>query len=37
MNCFVNCVSFEIMRQRGLRRVFAFDKHFEEQGFDVVP
>lgn len=33
----VDCVSFEVMRQRGIRKVFAFDKHFEEQGFDVVP
>lgn len=33
----VDCVSFEVMRQRGIRQVFAFDKHFDEQGFDVVP
>jgi len=33
----VDCVSFEVMRHRGIRKVFAFDKHFEEQGFDVVP
>ena len=33
----VDCVSFEVMRQRGIQKVFAFDKHFEEQGFDVVP
>jgi predicted nucleic acid-binding protein len=33
----VDCVSFEVMRQRGLRRVFAFDKHFAEQGFDMIP
>ena len=33
----VDCVSFEVMRQRGLRSVFAFDKHFEEQGFDTIP
>ena len=29
----VDCVSFDAMRNRGLRHVFAFDKHFEEQGF----
>ena len=29
----VDCVSFDAMRQRGLRHVFAFDKHFKEQGF----
>ena len=33
----VDCVSFEVMRQRGIRQVFAFDKHFEEQAFDVIP
>ncbi|MBN1671528.1 MAG: PIN domain-containing protein [Kiritimatiellae bacterium] len=33
----VDCVSFDVMRQRGLRRVFAFDKHFSEQGFASVP
>lgn len=33
----VDCVSFEVMRQRGIRKAFAFDAHFEEQGFDVVP
>ena len=33
----VDCVSFEVMRQRGLRKVFAFDTHFKEQGFDVIP
>jgi predicted nucleic acid-binding protein len=29
----VDCVSFDAMRKRGLRQAFAFDKHFEEQGF----
>jgi predicted nucleic acid-binding protein len=33
----VDCVSFEVMRRLGIRRVFAFDAHFEEQGFEVVP
>lgn len=33
----VDCVSFEVMRQRGIRKAFAFDAHFAEQGFDVVP
>jgi len=32
----VDCVSFEIMSQRGIRDVFAYDKHFEEQGFEPV-
>jgi predicted nucleic acid-binding protein len=32
----VDCVSFETMRRRGLSRAFAFDQHFEEQGFAGV-
>jgi uncharacterized protein len=33
----VDCISFEVIRQHGIRRVFAFDKHFKEQGYDVIP
>jgi predicted nucleic acid-binding protein len=33
----VDCVSFESMRQHGVRTVFCFDKHFREQGFDTIP
>ena len=29
--------SIEIMRARGIRRVFAFDRHFVDQGFEVIP
>ena len=29
----VDCVSFEVMKSLGLNNVFAFDKHFNEQGF----
>lgn len=32
----VDAVSFEAMRQRGLDRAFAFDRHFEEAGFSLV-
>lgn len=32
----VDCASFESMRQAGLRQAFAFDAHFEEQGFEVL-
>lgn len=32
----VDCVSFEVMRRIGLNRVFCFDPHFEEQGFEAV-
>jgi predicted nucleic acid-binding protein len=30
----VDCVSFNLMRQAGIRAAFAFDSHFVEQGFD---
>jgi predicted nucleic acid-binding protein len=33
----VDCVSFEVMRRLGISRVFTFDDHFREQGFDVIP
>jgi predicted nucleic acid-binding protein len=33
----VDCTSFETMRRLGLTRAFAFDPHFTEQGFEVVP
>ncbi len=29
----VDCTSFLVMRARGIRRAFAFDQHFAEQGF----
>ena len=33
----VDCVSFEVMRNLGIKTVFAFDLHFKEQGFTIVP
>jgi predicted nucleic acid-binding protein len=30
----VDCVSFGLMRSAGLRKAFAFDRHFVEQGFE---
>jgi predicted nucleic acid-binding protein len=33
----VDCVSFESMREHGLTTAFAFDAHFAEQGFQVIP
>jgi len=32
----VDCVSFHMMRRMGVKDVFAFDKHFVEQGFTCV-
>ena len=32
---FVDCVSFVTMRHFNIKKVFSFDKHFIEQGFDV--
>ena len=31
----VDCVSFGAMRQAGIRKAFAFDGHFAEQGFET--
>ena len=33
----VDCVSFEIMREYGINKAFAFDAHFSEQGFTCIP
>ena len=33
----VDCSSFLLMRQAGIRNAFAFDRHFAEQGFEVQP
>lgn len=33
----VDCVSFWVMRDQGLRHVVAFDAHFEEAGFETLP
>jgi len=30
----VDCVSFAMMRRRGIRRYLAVDRHFAEQGFE---
>ena len=33
----VDCCSFESMRRRGLRTAFAYDAHFAQQGFELLP
>jgi len=33
----VDCISFEVMRQLGIKTAFTFDPHFVEQGFQCIP
>ena len=33
----VDCASFETMRRLGIQKVFTFDRHFADQGFQVLP
>ena len=33
----VDCTSFETMRRLKIDKVFTFDDHFRDQGFDVIP
>lgn len=33
----VDCVSFAVMRSAGARKALTLDRHFADQGFDVVP
>ena len=33
---FIDCVSFVTMRHYKAEKVFGFDKHFGEQGFEIV-
>ena len=33
----VDCVSFEVMRDLGIKSAFAFDPHCREYGFTVIP
>jgi uncharacterized protein len=32
-----DCVSFVVMRERGISTAFAFDRHFEQEGFVKEP
>ena len=34
---FVDCVSFEFMRQQGISDVLGLDRHFEEAGYRLLP
>lgn len=31
-----DCISFHVMRERGVNRALAFDQHFEQAGFDAM-
>jgi predicted nucleic acid-binding protein len=31
-----DCISFIVMRQRGLQQALAYDQHFEQAGFDAL-
>jgi predicted nucleic acid-binding protein len=33
----VDCASFEVMRSLGVKKAFAFDPHFSEYGFALIP
>ncbi len=33
----VDCVSFEVMRRTGVRKAFAFDRHFQDYGYEIYP
>ena len=34
---FTDCTSFVLMRQHNMHRAFAFDRHFEQAGFQLWP
>lgn len=34
---FVDCTSFVVMKELNISKVFTFDKHFKQFGFEVVP
>jgi len=34
---FTDCASFAVMERESIRTAWAFDKHFTEYGFDMVP
>jgi uncharacterized protein len=33
----VDCVSFQVMREHDVRVAFCIDRHFREQGFEIIP
>jgi len=33
----VDCISFTVMRERGITQALTFDRHFIQAGFEVLP
>jgi predicted nucleic acid-binding protein len=33
----VDCVSFDVMRRTGVKKAFAFDRHFRDYGYELYP
>jgi predicted nucleic acid-binding protein len=33
----IDCLSFSMMEQFGIRKAFGFDRHFTQYGFDLMP
>jgi predicted nucleic acid-binding protein len=34
---YTDCISFVLMRLNKIEQVFAFDRHFERAGFQIIP
>jgi uncharacterized protein len=37
MVSYTDCISFALMREHKIKRVFTFDKHFDLAGFQIIP
>ncbi len=33
---FIDCISFAFMKENGIKKAFAFDKHFSQFGFELI-
>ena len=33
----VDCISFELMNEKGITRALTLDRHFEEAGYEITP
>jgi predicted nucleic acid-binding protein len=34
---FIDCSSFAVMKELNIQKAFAFDRHFEQFGFEIIP